>query len=40
MIDNYFIDEEDGCIKEKGDEGDIFVIDKVLGVLMVGLNDF
>ncbi|XP_073395858.1 protein SPIRRIG [Physcomitrium patens] len=39
MIDNYFIDEEDGCIKEKGDEGDISVIDKALGVSMVGSND-
>lgn len=41
-IDNYFIDEE-GCIKEKGDEGDISVIDRALGVPlavpMTGSND-
>lgn len=41
-IDNYYIDEE-GCIKEKGDEGDISVIDRALGVPvgvpMAGSND-
>lgn len=41
-IDNYYIDEE-GCIKEKGDEGDISVIDRALGVPLIvpmpGSND-
>lgn len=38
VIDNYYIDEE-GCIREKGDEGDISVIDRELGVPMTGSND-
>lgn len=38
VIDNYYLDEE-GCIKEKGDEGDISVIDRALGVPMTGPND-
>ena len=38
VIDNYYIDEE-GCIKEKGDEAHISVIDRELGVLMTGSNN-
>lgn len=32
VIENYSVDEEAGCIKEKGDEGEVSVIDRALGV--------
>lgn len=39
VIENYYIEEKVGCIKEKGEEGDISVIDRALGVQVGSSSD-
>lgn len=39
VIEGCFIDEESGCIKEKGEEEEVSVIDRALGVQISGTSD-